>query len=71
MFDVKVKIINKSSKHLPQEVVDSLTFKTIDEANTVLEDYNLRISEYITEYERVLNGARDTKEQIFIIDDKK
>lgn len=59
---VKVKIVNKSKRELPEEVIEALTFKTVSEANDILEEYNLKI----VEYERVLKDAK-IKEQIFTI----
>lgn len=59
---VKVKIVNKSKRELPEEVIEALTFKTVSEANDILDEYNLKI----VEYERVLKDAK-IKEQIFTI----
>lgn len=41
----KVKIVNKSSRELPEEVVDAISFKTLTDVNEVLEEYNLKILE--------------------------
>lgn len=46
MTDVKYKIINKSSKEIPAELLVALLENhNIDEANLICEQYNLRIYE--------------------------
>ena len=56
------KIINKSSKEIPQELyIALLENHSISEANEVCDDYNLRIYEI----------ERNTKEYTFTITDKK
>ena len=46
MIDVKYKIINKSSKEIPAELLVALLENhNIDEANLICEQYNLRIYE--------------------------
>lgn len=46
MPDVKYKIINKSSKEIPSELyIALLENHSIDEANLICEQYNLRIYE--------------------------
>ena len=47
----KVKIVNKSSRELPEEAVDAISFKTLTDANEVLEEYNLKILEMEREFE--------------------
>jgi hypothetical protein len=60
----KVKIVNKSSRELPEEAVDAISFKTLTDANEVLEEYNLKILEMEREFE---DGSLIT--QIFTIAD--
>ena len=48
---VTITINNQSSRVLAAEVVNTLTFDTIDTANDVLAEYNLKISEI----KRILN----------------
>ena len=47
----KVKIVNKSSRELPEEAVDAISFRTLTDANEILEEYNLKISEMEREIE--------------------
>lgn len=47
----KVKIVNKSSRELPEEAVDAISFKTLTDANEILEEYNLKILEMEREFE--------------------
>lgn len=47
----KLIIKNKSLRVLPEEVIVAIENMTIDEANTVLEDYNLKIIEIERDYD--------------------
>lgn len=47
----KLIIKNKSLRALPEEVIGAIENMTIDEANTVLEDYNLKIIEIERDYD--------------------
>lgn len=47
---VKIKIKNKSSRDIPQELVEEIQFKTLDEINSIAEQYNLKVTEMTNEY---------------------
>lgn len=59
---MKVKIKNKSSREIPQELVDAIPFKSFDEVNRIAEEYNLRITELSNGYE---NGELVEQELTF------
>jgi hypothetical protein len=44
-------IINLSSKPLPEEAVNAILYKQLDEANDVLEEYNLKITKFDVEFD--------------------
>lgn len=44
-------IINLSSKPLADEVVAAILYKQLDEANDVLEEYNLKITKFDVEFD--------------------
>ena len=48
---MKVKIKNKSSREIPQELVDAIPFKSFDEVNRIADEYNLRVTELSNGYE--------------------
>jgi hypothetical protein len=48
---VKIKIKNKSSRDIPEELVEDLYFKTLDQINEIAEQYNLKVIEMSREYE--------------------
>ena len=48
---VKSKIKNKSSRDIPEELVEDLYFKTLDQINEIAEQYNLKVIEMSREYE--------------------
>lgn len=48
---VKIKIKNKSSRDIPEELVEDLQFKTLDQINEIAEQYNLKVIEMSREYE--------------------
>ena len=74
----KVKFVNKSKRDIPSEIVDkilasarcqdqpdNILFKTIDQINSLAEEYNLKIVELSNEY-------KDGKlvEQTFVFGDR-
>jgi hypothetical protein len=59
---MKVKIKNKSSREIPQELVDAVPFKSFDEVNRIADEYNLRITELSNGYE---NGKLVEQELTF------
>lgn len=48
---VKIKIKNKSSRDIPEELVKDLQFKTLDQINEIAEQYNLKVIEMSREYD--------------------
>ena len=48
---VKIKINNKSSRDIPEELVENLQFKTLDQINEIAEEYNLKVIEVTREYD--------------------
>lgn len=48
---VKIKIKNKSSRDIPEELVEDLYFKTLDQINEIAEQYNLKVIEMSREYD--------------------
>ena len=47
---VKITIKNKSSRDIPQELVEEIQYKTLDEINSIAEQYNLKVTEMTNEY---------------------
>ena len=43
---VKVKIINNSSREIPQELTEEMMFKPLSEVQQILEEYNLKCHSY-------------------------
>lgn len=62
-----LKIINKSSRTINDEIVDAMMFKSLSEANEVLAEYNLKLREI----ERVFDDDDHVTETILTIDDTK
>lgn len=62
-----LKIINKSSRTINDEIVDAMTFKTLNDTNEVLAQYNLKIREF----ERIFDEDGNAIETIVTIDDTK
>ena len=60
----KVKVINNSSRELPEEAIDAITYKTLSEANNILAEYNLKI----VEMERELDNGHLLSQTITIAD---
>lgn len=59
----KIKITNNSNRDIPQEAVDAITFKNIDDANAVLNSYNLKIAEC----ERVLKENKIVEQNVVVV----
>ena len=49
-MSVKITIKKKSSRDIPQELVEEIQFKTLDEINSIAEQYNLKVTEMTNEY---------------------
>lgn len=64
---VKVKIINNSSREIPQELTEEMMFKPLSEVQRILEEYNLKCHSY----EMVYNDKKELSEQIITINDIK
>lgn len=63
---VKIKIKNKSSRDIPEELVDSINEMTLDRLNEVAAEYNLKVIEMTKEY----NKKGILTEQEFVIGDR-
>ena len=62
---MKLTIINNSSlSGIPEEVIDLISFHTLNQANEVLADYDLKISEY----EKVMNAGHLVEQKITLVD---
>lgn len=48
---VKIKIKNNSSRDIPEELVEDLQFKTLDQINEIAEEYNLKVIEMTRGYD--------------------
>lgn len=60
---VNLTIINNSRlSAIPEEVIDSLTFKTLNQANELLESYNLKI----LEYDQIMDAGKLIEQKIII-----
>lgn len=64
---VKVKIINNSSREIPQELTEEMMFKSLSEVQQILEEYNLKCQSY----EMVYDDDKKLSEQIITINDIK
>ena len=64
---VKVKIINNSSREIPQELTEEMNFKPLSEVQQILEEYNLKCQSY----EIVYDDDKKLSEQIITINDDK
>lgn len=53
-------IINLSSKPLAEEAVNSILYKQLDEANDVLEEYNLKITKFDVEFDENNHPIKQT-----------
>ena len=63
-MSVELKIKNVSKKAIPEELLDAITFKTLNDANDIAEQYNLKI----IEMDRVIKDGKIV-EQILTIGD--
>ena len=61
-----IKIKNKSSRDIPEELVDSINEMTLDRLNEIAAEYNLKIVEMTKEY----NKKGILTEQEFVIGDR-
>ena len=62
---MKLTIINNSSlSGIPEEVIDLISFQTLNQANEILSDYDLKISEY----EKVMNAGHLIEQKITLVD---
>ena len=62
---MKLTIINNSSlSGIPEEVIDLISFQTLNQANEILSDYDLKISEY----EKVMNAGHLVEQKITLVD---
>ena len=62
---MKLTIINNSSlSGIPEEVIDLISFNTLNQANEILSDYDLKISEY----EKVMNAGHLVEQKITLVD---
>jgi hypothetical protein len=65
MDTMKLTIINNSSlSGIPEEVIDLISFQTLNQANEILSDYDLKISEY----EKVMDAGRLVEQKITLVD---
>ena len=64
---VKVKIINNSSREIPQELTEDMMIKPLSEVQQILEEYNLKCQSY----EMVYDDDKKLSEQIITINDDK
>jgi len=65
MDTMKLTIINNSSlSGIPEEVIDLISFQTLNQANEILSDYDLKISEY----EKVMNAGHLIEQKITLVD---
>lgn len=64
---VKYKIINNSSREIPQELTEEMMFKPLSEVQQILEEYNLKCHSF----ELVYDDNKKLSEQIITINDIK
>lgn len=53
-------IINLSSRPLAEEAVNAILYKQLDEANDVLEEYNLKITKFDVEFDEDKHPIKQT-----------
>lgn len=63
---MKIRVINKSSRELPEELADACMQLTITDVNNVADEYNLKI----VEYEKIFDDG-ELLEVIYTIGDIK
>lgn len=62
---LNVSIINKTSMSaIPQEVLDSILFKSLTEANDVLSDHHIKIAEY----DQIMDAGKLVEQKLTIVD---
>ena len=62
---VNVSIINKTSlSAIPQDVLDGILFKSLGDANEVLQEHNIKISEY----DQVMDAGKLIEQRLTIVD---
>lgn len=62
---LNVSIINKTSMSaIPQEVLDSILFKSLSEANDVLSDHHIKIAEY----DQIMDAGKLVEQKLTIVD---
>jgi hypothetical protein len=49
---------------IPQEVLDSILFKSLSEANDVLSDHNIKIAEY----DQIMDAGKLVEQKLTIVD---
>lgn len=65
MDTMKMTIINNSSlSGIPEEIIDQLDFYSFNELNNVLNEHNLKISEY----DKIMNAGHLIEQKITIVD---
>ena len=65
MDTTKLTVINNSSlSGIPDDLMDALTFMTLNKANELLEGHNLRISEY----DKIMDHGRLVEQRITLVD---
>lgn len=65
MDTTRLTVINNSSlSGIPDDLLDALTFMTLNRANDLLEGYNLRISEY----DKIMDSGRLVEQRITLVD---
>lgn len=65
MDTMKMTIINKSSlSGIPAEIVDWIGFHPFNEVNDLLDEHNLKISEY----DKIMNAGHLIEQRITIVD---
>lgn len=64
---VKYKIINNSSREIPQELTEEMMFRPLSEVQQILEEYNLKCHSF----EMIYDDDKKLSEQIITINDIK
>lgn len=65
MDTMKMTIINNSSlSGIPEEIIDWIGFHPFNEVNDLLDEHNLRISEY----DKIMNAGHLIEQRITIVD---
>ena len=65
MDTMKMTIINNSSlSGIPEEIIDWVGFHRLSELNDILDEHNLKISEY----DKIMNAGHLIEQKITIVD---